>query len=74
VVPDVDQLTDDAFIIVAAASDTTGNAMTIAAYNVISNPAIYDKLKEELKVTFPDGNAQMNFVTLERLPYLVRYF
>jgi cytochrome P450 len=68
----VDQLTDDAFIIVAAASDTTGNAMTVAAYNIVSSHTIYDKLKKELGEKFPDGNAKLDFVTLEKLPYLVR--
>ena len=53
VVPDVDQLTDDAFIIIAAATDTTGNAMAIATDNVLSNPHIYRKLKDELKSGFP---------------------
>jgi cytochrome P450 len=72
VVPDVDQLTDDAFIIIAAATDTTGNAMTIATYKVLSNPSIYGKLKDELKEAFPDGNVKLDFVTLEKLPYLVR--
>lgn len=72
VVPDVDQLTDDAFIIIAAAADTTGNVMTIATYNVLSNLAIYSKLKYELKVAFPDENAKLDFVTREKLPHLVR--
>jgi cytochrome P450 len=72
VVPDVDQLTDDAFIIIAAATDTTGNAMAIATYNILSNPPIYRKLKDELKVAFPDRNARLDFLTLEKLPYLVR--
>lgn len=74
IVPDVDQLTDDAFIIVAAASDTTGNAMTIATYHVLSNPTIYDKLKTELTGAFPSGNTKLDFLTLEKLPYLVRDF
>jgi hypothetical protein len=58
-VPRVDQLTGDAFIILAAAADTTGNAMTIATYNVLSNPSIHSKLKCELKEVFPDGNARL---------------
>lgn len=74
VVPDVGQLTDDAFIIIAAATDTTGNAMAIATYNALSNPSIYGKLKDELKAAFPDENSKLDFVTLEKLPYLVRDF
>lgn len=71
VVPSVDDLKDEAFSIVTAAADTTGNAMTIAAYNVISNETIYRKLETELREAFPDPSATLDFLILERLPYLV---
>jgi cytochrome P450 len=71
VVPSVDDLKDEAFSIVTAAADTTGNAMTIAAYNVISNESIYHKLVTELRQAFPDPSATLAFTALERLPYLV---
>lgn len=71
VVPPIDKLQDEAVSIMAAASDTTGNGMTIAAYNVVQNPAIYEKVKAELKAAFPNPNARLDFATLERLPYLV---
>ncbi len=71
VVPSVDELKDEAYIIVAAAADTTGNAMTIGTYHVISNEAIYRKLTAELKEAFPDPNVKLDFVQLEKLPYLV---
>jgi cytochrome P450 len=71
VVPSVDELKDEAYIIVAAAADTTGNAMTIAAYNIISNETIYRKLATELREAFPDSNAKLDFMLLEKLPYLV---
>jgi cytochrome P450 len=71
VVPSVNDLKDEAVSIVTAAADTTGNAMTIAAYNVISNETIYNKLKAELREAFPDPLAQLEYLALERLPYLV---
>jgi cytochrome P450 len=71
VVPSVDDLKDEAFSIVTAAADTTGNAMTIAAYNVISNETIYHKLVAELREPFPDPSATLEFLALEKLPYLV---
>lgn len=70
-VPTVDNLTGELFNILGAASDTTGNCMTITAYNVVRNPAIYDRLTRELKEAFPDPNGRMEFVALEKLPYLV---
>ena len=68
----MDDLKDEAYIILAAAADTTGNALTIAAYNIISDDAIYHKLAAELNEAFPDPNVRLDFVLLERLPYLVR--
>lgn len=45
--------------------------MTVAAQNVVNNPVIYKKLVAELKGTFPDPNANLDFQVLEKLPYLV---
>jgi cytochrome P450 len=67
----VDELKDEAYIIVAAAADTTGNALTIAAYNVVLNKEIYRTLTTELEEAFPDSAANLDFVTLQQLPYLV---
>lgn len=45
--------------------------MTIATYHIINNLVIYATLQDELRQAFPDGNANLNFLTLEKLPYLV---
>jgi cytochrome P450 len=71
VVPSVDDLKDEAYSVLAAAADTTGNCMTVAAYHVVRNPEIYQKLKAELRAAFPDPKAELDFVSLEKLPYLV---
>lgn len=57
--------------VLAAASDTTGNAMTVSAYHTVSNPEIFSTLKKELAKAFPDPNKDLSFVELEKLPYLV---
>jgi cytochrome P450 len=74
VVPSVDELRDESFVILSAASDTTGNAMTVATYEIVSNPAIYSKLAAELNEAFPDPSVTFDFITLEKLPYLVSIF
>lgn len=71
VVPTIDQLKDEAYSILAAAADTTGNGMTVTAYNVVNNPAIYERLTKELESEFPNADASLDFVSLEKLPYLV---
>jgi cytochrome P450 len=71
VVPTVDDLKDEAYSMLAAAADTTGNAMTVSAYKVVSNPEMYANVRKELEAAFPDPNATLDFVKLESLPYLV---
>ncbi|KAI9802539.1 MAG: hypothetical protein M1833_001611 [Piccolia ochrophora] len=70
VVPSVDQMKDEAYVMLSAAADTTGNAMTIAAFHVISNESIYRRLCKELEGTFPDPSLPLHFLILEKLPYL----
>jgi len=73
-VPSTMDLKDDAYSILAAASDTTGNAMTVATYHLLSDPQIYQTLVQELENAFPDPNAELPFAELEKLPYLVSSF
>ena len=70
VVRNVEDLTDEAFTILSAAADTTGHMMTTTAYYIISNADIYHTLTAELKTAFPDAAAKLDYLTLEKLPYL----
>ncbi|KAH6893038.1 cytochrome P450 [Thelonectria olida] len=70
VVPTVDDVVDEAFSMTTAAADTTGNAMTMAAFHIVTNPIIYGRLILELREAFPDPTAELSFTELEKLPYL----
>lgn len=70
-VPSTLELKDEAYSVLIAAADTTGNAMTVAAFNALHNPRIYEKLAHELETRFPSSTSHLPFVELERLPYLV---
>ncbi|KAI8657944.1 hypothetical protein NCS57_01174500 [Fusarium keratoplasticum] len=70
VVPTINELVDEAFGICTAAADTTGNAMSMAAFHVVTNPTIYDTIKKELQEAFPDPDARLSSSELEKLPYL----
>jgi len=72
-VPTTWELKDEAYSVLVAAADTTGNAMTVAAFNVLHNPEIYRKLSSELRSKFPDPGSELPFVKLEKLPYLVSH-
>jgi cytochrome P450 len=67
----VDNLEDEAYTVITAAADTTGNAMTTITRYVVENPAIYRRLHTELCDAFPDPCAEPSYAALEKLPYLV---
>jgi cytochrome P450 len=69
--PTPEQIADESYALLNAASDTTGNAMTVAAYNAVTNPEIYGKLSSELKAAFPNPDEKLEYSKLEKLPYLV---
>ena len=66
----VESLSGEALSFCTAAADTTGNAMEMAAYHVVTNPEIYAKLTKELREAFPDPSKDLDYLTLEKLPYL----
>jgi cytochrome P450 len=70
VVPNVEELTEEMFTILTAGGETTGNAMTIITYYVLSDPEIYRKLVSELKTAFTEKQTSLEYLTLEKLPYL----
>ena len=70
VVPNVEELTEEMFTILTAAGETTGHAMAMITYYTLSNPEIYRKLVAELKTAFPNEQATLQYLKLEKLPYL----
>lgn len=68
--PTLEYLSGEALSFCTAAADTTGNALETSAYYVVTNPHIYHALTEELREAFPDPSAELDYLTLEKLPYL----
>lgn len=69
--PSILELKDEAYAVLMASAETTGNAMTVAAFHVIGNPTIYQSLVRELREAFPDAETELQHAELEKLPYLV---
>lgn len=75
IVPSIKESAEEASIFLAAASETTGNALEVASLHLLQNPLILQNLKHELRGAFPNPNQEMMMATLEKLPYLVsNYF
>lgn len=70
-VPAFDDLKDEVVSVLAAVSDTTGNGLIVAGLQCGAEFRDLRKLIAELKATFPDPSAKLDFTILERLPYLV---
>ena len=70
VVPSVSEMAAEAFAFVVAASGTTGNALEMTAMGILENPAIHERVIEELTSAFPNGEA-MSWQELEKCEYLV---
>jgi len=57
-----------------AGTDTTANTLVVGTWNILSEPRILQRLKDELRQAMPDKNDTPDWATLENLPYLVRTF
>jgi hypothetical protein len=66
----LNRLEDEAFGIMGAGTETTAWALTTAVYYNVSQPATMKRLQGELKAALPDATAPLDWLHLEKLPYL----
>lgn len=69
------RLQDEAQLIIGAGLSTTGWALSVATYYILSNPEVLAKLRKELKDAIPEidrsnPTAALEWTELEKLPYL----
>ncbi|KAI9708134.1 MAG: hypothetical protein M1812_008121 [Candelaria pacifica] len=67
----VDRLTEEGILFVVAGNETTGNALSIMTFYILSNPTILQNLRKELIQIMPDPKTLATWQELEKLPYLV---
>ncbi|KIK54994.1 hypothetical protein GYMLUDRAFT_249015 [Collybiopsis luxurians FD-317 M1] len=68
--PSRTSLVHEAFLLVAAGSDTVGHACTVGTYFALQSHSIHRRLVEELREAWPDKDRPLSFIALEKLPYL----
>ncbi|CZR70208.1 related to cytochrome P450 CYP3/CYP5/CYP6/CYP9 subfamilies [Phialocephala subalpina] len=66
----VQRLADEAQLMIGAGLLTTSWILTVIFFHILSNPRVLNLLRAELKENFPDPNAKLVSIDLERLPYL----
>ncbi|KAJ5715786.1 benzoate 4-monooxygenase cytochrome P450 [Penicillium malachiteum] len=65
-----DRLRDEAFSLVTAGFGTTAFVLRGTSYHIAANPAVRQKLHEELVEAIPDIHQPPSLSTVEQLPYL----
>jgi cytochrome P450 len=63
------RLADEAQIVVGGGVETTAFALSIAAFHIIHNPRIYERLHADLVEALPN-RSMLDLYTLEQMPYL----
>ena len=63
----------EAFSIIAAGGETVGRTLSVATYHLLSNPAVLERLRNELKEAQPDLRVPLAVQKLEQLPFLVSH-
>ncbi|CAN9332459.1 unnamed protein product [Alternaria alternata] len=70
-VPSLEQLNDEAVILLTAGNDTTSNSMIFGLYQICNNMSVYKTLFQELQGHFPSVDQQITYEDAKQLPYLV---
>lgn len=71
-VPSAKSLKEEAQVLIGAGTETVANACSHAAFYVLSNRDIEERLRQELVEAWPDVDTPISLERLEKLPYLVR--
>ncbi|PLN84688.1 cytochrome P450 [Aspergillus taichungensis] len=66
----VERIRDEALVILAAGTETTARVLTIGFFHIYRNPAILQKLRDEIKQVMPQPTDRVPLAQLESLPYL----
>jgi cytochrome P450 len=66
----ISRLVQEGQIIVSAGTETTAWCLSVMTYHLLANPAILERLREELYTAMPDPDKVVPLEKLEQLPFL----
>lgn len=66
----VNRLVQEAQIVVSAGTETTAWCLSVITFHLLSNPAILERPRKELKEVIPDPDKPVTVEKIEQLPYL----
>lgn len=64
------RLVDEAVVLMIAGADTTANTLACLVFHVLSDPSVYEQLRNELISAFPDASQPLDPAKLDGLRYL----
>lgn len=69
--PSIQDMADEAFLLLIAGTDTTATTLAMAVYNLLCHSDKLETLKTELRKAMPNREDALDWASLEKLPYLV---
>jgi cytochrome P450 len=65
------RVTEEAYVILVAGTDTTAGTMAVICYLLLTHPEVLKKVKVELAAVIPDAEKLPTCADLTSLPYVV---
>lgn len=66
-----ERLSQEGMLLLFAGFDTTGNALAVTTYHLLSNPDKLERLRKEIEPLMLANDGKPIWTDLEKLPYLV---
>ena len=70
-IPERGSLNEEAQTMIFAGTDTVGNTLMVGTFYMLENESLVKRLKEELRVHWPDIDKTPRYEDLQKLPFLV---
>jgi cytochrome P450 len=64
------RLCDEMNIVIGAGTESSAQTLQRTFFHIVSNPAVLQKLRAELKKAIPNANSKVDLALLQSLPYL----
>ncbi|KAH9971364.1 high nitrogen upregulated cytochrome P450 monooxygenase 2, partial [Lactifluus volemus] len=68
--PSIDAVAQDGALAILAGSDTASSALTAIIYYLLCNPAVYERLQDEVDVAFPSEEEPLDMTRLSCMEWL----
>lgn len=71
IVPEADELIDEAFLFLVAGTGSTSHTMSCAVFYILTHNNVLETLRAELKAVTQEECGELSWPVLSSLPYLV---